>query len=74
MTAFVALIRAVNVGGKGKLPMIELRNLCLGLGLKKARTYIQSGNVLFESAFSEQELRPAGKNTSTTLTAWGARS
>ena len=49
MTIFVALLRAVNVGGTGKLPMSELKSLCAGAGFKNARTYIASGNVLFES-------------------------
>ena len=46
MTAFVALLRAVNVGGTGKLPMSELRNLCGRLGFSNARTFITSGNVV----------------------------
>jgi uncharacterized protein (DUF1697 family) len=43
----VALLRAVNVGGTGKLPMAELRALGERLGLREARTYIQTGNLLF---------------------------
>jgi uncharacterized protein (DUF1697 family) len=42
----VALLRAVNVGGR-KLPMAELRALCEGLGWEDVATYIQSGNVVF---------------------------
>jgi uncharacterized protein (DUF1697 family) len=42
----VALLRAVNVGGR-KLPMAGLRELCAALGLEEAATYIQSGNVVF---------------------------
>src|SRR3954470_6103305 len=42
----VALLRAVNVGGR-KLPMAELRVLCAGLGWTEIATYIQSGNVVF---------------------------
>src|SRR6185436_6084771 len=42
----VALLRAVNVGGR-KLPMAELRALCAGLGWADVGTYIQSGNLLF---------------------------
>lgn len=42
----VALLRAVNVGGR-KLPMAELRALCEGLGWSDVATYIQSGNVVF---------------------------
>ena len=42
----VALLRAVNVGGR-KLPMAELRALCAELGWEEVATYIQSGNVVF---------------------------
>ena len=44
----VALLRAVNVGGR-KLPMPELRDLCGEAGLEQVATYIQSGNVIFSS-------------------------
>jgi uncharacterized protein (DUF1697 family) len=57
MAIFVALLRAVNVGGTGALPMAQLRNLCADLGWQAVRTYIQSGNVVFESASSEPILR-----------------
>ena len=50
MNTHIALLRAVNVGGTGKLPMVELRALCEKLGFKAVRTYIQSGNVVFSSA------------------------
>ena len=46
MGRMVALLRAVNVGGR-KLPMAELRTLCAGLGWSDVATYIQSGNVVF---------------------------
>jgi uncharacterized protein (DUF1697 family) len=49
MTVYVALLRAVNVGGTGKLPMSELRAMCEAAGFAKVRTYIASGNVVFES-------------------------
>jgi uncharacterized protein (DUF1697 family) len=48
MTAMVALLRAVNVGGR-KLPMAELRALCAELGWGEVATYIQSGNVVFRT-------------------------
>lgn len=48
MSVHVALLRAINVGGTGKLPMAELRRLCEDLGFAAVRTYIQSGNVVFE--------------------------
>ncbi len=37
MTAFIALLRAVNVGGTGKLPMADLRALCETAGFKKVK-------------------------------------
>ena len=57
MTIFVALLRAINVGGTGKLPMKDLSVLCTGVGFDKVRTYIQSGNVVFESDLSEKAIR-----------------
>jgi uncharacterized protein (DUF1697 family) len=57
LTAFVALLRAVNVGGTSMLPMKELQAMCVELGLEKVRTYIQSGNVVFESRMPERILR-----------------
>ena len=44
----LALLRGINVGGR-VLPMAELRALCTGLGWQAVETYIQSGNVVFES-------------------------
>jgi len=49
MTVYVALLRAVNVGGTGKVPMDDLRALCERIGFEDVRTYIQSGNVVFRS-------------------------
>ncbi len=57
MTVFIALLRAINVGGTGALSMSDLAALCAGLGLGKARTYIQSGNVVFESRLAEAAVR-----------------
>jgi uncharacterized protein (DUF1697 family) len=53
MTIFAALLRAINVGGTGKLAMSDLTRLCEEIGFVGAKTYIQSGNVLFESALPE---------------------
>lgn len=58
-TAFVALLRAVNVGGTGKLPMQELKAMCEKLGFAKVQTYIASGNVVFQSAKSEKAVKVA---------------
>lgn len=49
MGVWVALLRGVNVSGAGKLPMAEFRDMLAGLGLGAVRTYIQSGNAVFES-------------------------
>jgi len=49
MARFVALLRGINVGGRAKLPMAELRALCAELGWTRVETYIQSGNVVFEA-------------------------
>jgi uncharacterized protein (DUF1697 family) len=59
MTGYVALLRAVNVGGTGKLPMAELRTMAEGLGFESVRTYIASGNLLFESDLNEAEVKAA---------------
>jgi len=57
MTAYVALLRAVNVGGTGKLPMTELKRMGEEAGFESVRTYIASGNLLFRSAQSEASVR-----------------
>ncbi len=57
MTAYVALLRAVNVGGTGKLPMTELKAMCEHLGFTRVQTYIASGNVVFQSSLLEAEVK-----------------
>ena len=59
MAAFVALLRAVNVGGTGKLPMTELKAMCGELGFAAVRTYIASGNVVFTSRKTESAIKAA---------------
>ena len=51
MPVLIALLRGVNVGGN-ILKMDRLRELCAALGAKNARTYVQSGNIVFEAAGS----------------------
>jgi uncharacterized protein (DUF1697 family) len=58
MTAYVGLLRAVNVGGR-KLIMTELKGVADGLGLGAAKTYIASGNLLFTSSDSEGKVKAA---------------
>jgi uncharacterized protein (DUF1697 family) len=59
MAAFIALLRAVNVGGTGKLPMSELKAMCEELGFSAVRTYIASGNVVFTTRKSEAAIKAA---------------
>ena len=56
MTAYVALLRAVNVGGTGKLPMAELKRIAADLGFGNPRTFIASGNLIFASDKTEAEV------------------
>lgn len=62
----IALLRGINVTGRNKVPMVELRSLCVELGWRDVQTYIQSGNVLFAAAGApatlEDELERAIKN------------
>lgn len=59
MTVYVALLRAVNVGGTGKLPMAELKAMCEEVGFEDVRTYIASGNVVFRSKKAAGSLKAA---------------
>lgn len=55
-TRYVALLRGINVGGKNIVPMADLRATFADGGYAGVRTYIQSGNVLFESSSSRSSL------------------
>ncbi|MDQ7094036.1 DUF1697 domain-containing protein [Desulfosporosinus sp. PR] len=56
MAVYVALLRGINVGGKNKVKMADLKLAFEEIGLSKVQTYIQSGNVLFESPETEEAL------------------
>ncbi|CRK82367.1 DUF1697 domain-containing protein [Neobacillus massiliamazoniensis] len=56
MTIYIALLRGINVGGHHKIKMAELKSLLESMGLQKVKTYIQSGNVLFESEETAESL------------------
>jgi uncharacterized protein (DUF1697 family) len=49
MTTWIALLRAVNVGGNNLIKMSDLRDLLAGLGLEEVRTHLQSGNAVFKA-------------------------
>ena len=53
---YIVLLRGINVGGMGKLPMADLRALCERADLANVRTCIQSGNVICESSLGEHAL------------------
>jgi uncharacterized protein (DUF1697 family) len=59
MQSFIALLRAVNVGGTGRLPMEELKAMCTEIGFRDVRTYIASGNAIFRSTWSEARVKAA---------------
>jgi uncharacterized protein (DUF1697 family) len=49
MSVFIALLRAVNVGGSGKVAMSDLRAMATDMGLEAPRTLLQSGNLVFSA-------------------------
>jgi uncharacterized protein (DUF1697 family) len=51
---WVALLRGINVGGRNRVPMAELRRVLDDAGCGSVRTYIQSGNVLFTNRASDR--------------------
>lgn len=57
MKRYVVLLRGVNVGGKNKVPMAELKKHLEQIGFAKVQTYIQSGNVLVQSSETAQAVQ-----------------
>ena len=55
MPTHVALLRGINVGGGGKVPMAELRQLVTSLGHSEVSTYIQTGNIIFTPSHGDAE-------------------
>jgi len=49
MSRFISLLRGINVSGQKKIKMADLKNLYESLGFENVLTYIQSGNVIFDS-------------------------
>lgn len=58
MTSYVALLRAVNVGGTGKLPMSELKAMCIAAKFKKVQTYIARAMSFFPPIGLSRKSRP----------------
>ena len=59
LTIYVALLRGINVGGKHKVPMAELRELFEAEGCRDVRSYIQSGNLIFGATKAAAAKLPA---------------
>lgn len=57
MKTYIALLRGINVGGNKMIKMAELKRILEEMGLGRVQTYIQSGNVLFESEEEEGPLQ-----------------
>jgi len=55
MTKYAAFLRGINVGGKNKIKMETLREIFAALGYKNVKTYINSGNVIFETAKTDDD-------------------
>ncbi|OCT13080.1 cytoplasmic protein [Paenibacillus pectinilyticus] len=58
MTVYVGFLRGINVGGKNKIKMADLKKTLEAVGLTQVQTYLQSGNVLFVSNEAVESLRP----------------
>ena len=56
MKKYIVLLRGINVSGKNKLPMAELRELLNDLEFQNVQTYIQSGNIILESKKAKSEI------------------
>lgn len=56
MKTYIALLKGINVGGHKKVPMVELRDLLTKSGFQNVQTYIQSGNVIFNSLDEANEI------------------
>ena len=52
---YAAFLRGINVGGKNKIKMETLREVCAALGFENVKTYINSGNIVFETAKADDK-------------------
>lgn len=55
MMKYVAFLRGINVGGKNKIKMETLREVCAAIGFENVKTYIISGNIIFETSKSDDK-------------------
>ena len=50
METYIALLRSINVGGRNRVAMADLRRVATSLGYREVTTYLQSGNLVFSRA------------------------
>jgi uncharacterized protein (DUF1697 family) len=62
MKTYIALLKGINVGGHKKVPMAELRTMLINAGFQNVQTYIQSGNIIFQSSEKTSELETKIEN------------
>lgn len=62
MNTYITFLRGVNVGGKNRIKMNDLKRALESIGLNNVKTYIQSGNIIFSSSESEEMLIPLIKS------------
>ena len=55
MEKYIALLRGINVGGKNKISMVELKAMFEKLGFSDVSSYINSGNIIFSSSESDEK-------------------
>jgi len=70
MTTYIALLRGINVSGHNKIKMAELKQLFTDLGFSDVTTYIQSGNVVFQSEQSTISKIEATNNNTNKTSIW----
>lgn len=56
---YIAFLRGINVGGKNKIKMADLKLMFEEIGFMQVETYIQSGNVIFDSELSAADVKAA---------------
>lgn len=65
MNTYIAFLRGINVGGRNSLPMKQLVSILENIGARNVKTYIQSGNAVFQSA--EKDRAQLAKNLATEI-------
>ena len=60
MQTYISMLRGINVSGQKKIRMADLKSLYESLGLENVQTYVQSGNVVFDS--EEQDVAKLRKS------------